>query len=132
MANTNAQGGNTSLLSRPLLIAAVTAISTFAVTMYSNYRSNQWDTASRNKLRELGDQRQVYGQIAGQKSVLLQLTSDMAFTSDAFVFYQASSAGLSGMAAAGKGSGLSKTYADLGKGIADDAFQKERLLEHFR
>jgi len=119
------------LLGHPATIAVVTALLTFSATMFVNYKQKKWDTDAQIKLRNLSDERQVYAQIAGQKAVLLQLESDIAFTSDAFAFYQASSAGLTAVGLAGNEKLLSKTFSELSSKVLDDAFQKERLLEHY-
>jgi hypothetical protein len=121
-----------SFLGHPATVAAVTALLTFSATMFANFKQKKWDTDAQVKLRTLSDERQVYAQIAGQKAVLLQLESEIAFTSDIFAFYQASGAGMTGAGLAENKKFLSKMFSELGSKTFDDAFQKERLIEHYR
>jgi len=119
------------LLRQPLTVAVVTAFVTLSLTTLTNYEAKKWDTDAQIKLRNFSDERQVYAQIAGQKSVLLQLHSYLAFNSDAFAFYQASSAGMNAVALAENKNPLSKVLSEIGSKTLDDGFQKERLIEHY-
>ncbi len=118
-------------LSHPAFIAVVTALLTFSATMFVSYKQKKWDTDVQIRLRNRSDERQVYAEIEGEKAVLLQLKSDMVFTTDAFAFYQASSASMTGIGLAENKKALSKIFSELGSKVMDDAFQKERLIEHY-
>ncbi len=130
MSDQTLKSSSVGVFSHPAMVAIITAILTFSASMFLNYKLKQWDTESQIRLRDISDQRQVYSQITGQKAVLVQLMSDIAFDSDAFVFYQASSAKMTGIGLGMSSKGSSKMYSELGAKTLEDSFQKERVLEH--